>query len=278
MNATSRLRSILFVPGDRDDRFAKADSSGADAVVYDLEDAVSPDRKAVARGAVVRHLGASRRPGGPARLVRVNAASSGLLAEDLAALNYGSCDGLVLPRAMPDEVDALPDRTPPVLAIVETARGLRAAHALASSDRVVALLLGAVDLRAELGLTPRPDGLELLFARNQLVIDSAAAAKHPPIDSVFTAIADIDGFREDAHRGASLGMSGKLCIHPSQVPIANETYTPSEWSVAWARRIVDGFEEARRSGVGVVSIDGEMVDEPVVARARRILAAAESSS
>ena len=274
MNASSRLRSILFVPGDRDDRFAKADSSGADAIVYDLEDAVAVDRKGIAREAIVRHLGSVHPTGRPVRLVRVNAASSGLLGTDLAALRTVAFDGLVLPKAMPDEIGALPEWTPPILPIVETARSLRAAHALAASDNVIALLLGAVDLRTELSLEPRADGLELLFARSQLVVDSGAARKHPPIDSVYTAIADLDGFREDARRGASLGMGGKLCIHPSQVAIANEVHTPSEGAVGWATRVVAGFEAARRSGTGVLSIDGEMVDEPVVGRARRILSAA----
>jgi citrate lyase subunit beta/citryl-CoA lyase len=251
-------------------------ASGADAVVFDLEDAVAEARKAVARDTIVRLLGTVSTPDNPARFVRVNAASTKLFGDDLAALRDSSFDGLVLPKALPDHIIELPSWIPAVLPIIETARSLRLAHSISSNERVGALLLGAVDLRTELSLSARPDGQELLFARSQLVVDSAAAHKAPPIDSVFTAIPDLEGFRAEAVLGASLGMGGKLCIHPSQVPIANEIYSPSERAVAWALRVVQVFDSAGPDGRGVVSIDGEMVDAPVVARARRILSAASA--
>ena len=274
MSAELRLRSILFVPGDRDDRFAKALGSGADAVVFDLEDAVAPGRKAAARELVARLLASPRGAAEPARLVRINSAGSGFLDADLHALKGLGPDALVLPKAVAADVDALPAWVPPVLAIVETARGLRGSAELAATPRVLALVLGAVDLGVELGLEPRSDGQELLLARSTLVLDSAAALIRAPIDSVHTALADLGGLAAETELGRSLGMGGKLCVHPSQVPIVNAAYTPSVERVAWASAIVAAYDAAAAAGSGVVSVNGQMVDLPVVVRARGILATA----
>lgn len=274
MSGDLRLRSILFVPGDRDDRFAKALGSGADAVVFDLEDAVAADRKPVARDLVARLLSSPRGAADPARLVRVNSTDSGLLDADLRALEGLALDAVVLPKAMAADLAALPAWVPPVLAIVETARGLRGAPELAASPRVLALALGSVDLGAELGLEPRRDGQELLLARSALVVDCAVALLRAPIDSVYTSLADLDGLAAETELGRSLGMGGKLCVHPSQVPVVNAAFTPSAERVAWARAIVHAYEAAVARGSGVVSVNGQMIDAPVVVRARSILAAA----
>ncbi len=138
-------------------------------------------------------------------------------------------------------------------------------------------MLGAVDLGLELGLEPRPDGQELLLARSTLVVDSAAAAIRPPVDQVWVDVADLDGLRRDCELARSLGLRGKACIHPAQVPVVNESFTPSPDAVAEAREIVSAYEQAAGAGHGAVALDGRMIDLPVVERARGILANAKRS-
>jgi citrate lyase subunit beta/citryl-CoA lyase len=186
-----------------------------------------------------------------------------------------SLDAIVLPKATPDAVAALGHAGPPVIAIVETAQGLRLAYETASSPRVAALVLGAVDLGAELGLEPRADGLEILHARSRVVVDSAAAGIRPPFDIVHLEIEDDAGLEQQAAFARSLGFRGKVCIHPRQVPIVNRVFLPIEREVAWARRVVEAFEE---SGGGVLAVNGEMIDLPVVERARRVLDEVERST
>jgi len=201
-------------------------------------------------------------------VVRVNGAETEWFADDLELVRGLKLHVLVLPKSSPDAVAALGPDGPPVIAIVETAQGLRQAYETASSPRVHALVIGAVDLGAELGLEPRADGLEILHARSRVVVDSAAAGIRPPFDIVHLDIADDAGLELECAFARSLGFRGKVCIHPQQVPIVNRAFSPSEREVAWARRVVDAFEA---SGKGVLAINGEMIDLPVVERARRIL-------
>jgi citrate lyase subunit beta/citryl-CoA lyase len=165
-----------------------------------------------------------------------------------------------------------------VVAIVETAEGLRLAHETASSPRVAALLLGAADLGAELGWEPRPDGLELLYARSKVVADSAAAGIRGPFDVVHLDTRDGAGLEAAARFARSLGFRGKACIHPAQVEIVNRVFLPEADSVEWARRVVDAADAGEREGRGVVALDGEMIDAPVVERARRILSEAKGGT
>jgi citrate lyase subunit beta/citryl-CoA lyase len=266
----SNLRSLLFAPGSDEHKLAKALASDADAVVADLEDAVAPADKEAARAVAVRLL--AEVGGGPARMVRINAADGPYFADDLAAIAALGLDALVLPKATPAAVAALGLAVPPVVAIVETAQGLRRAHETASSPQVTALALGAADLGAELGLEPRPDGLELLYARSKLVVDSAAAGVRPPFDVVRLDFRDEAGLAAECRLARSLGLRGKLCIHPAQVPVVNRLFAPSPEEVEWAERVVAAY------GGGVVALEGTMVDEPVVERARRILAEAKGAS
>jgi citrate lyase beta subunit len=234
-------------------------------VIADLEDAVTPDRKEEARRLVLR-----LRP----RLVRVNGADTEWFEGDLAAVAELDLDALVLPKATPDAVSALGAVGPPVIAIVETAQGLRLAYETAAQPRVAALLLGAADLGRELGLEPRPDGLEVLHARSKVVVDSAAAGIRAPFDIVHLDTRDDAGLEAACRFARSLGFRGKACIHPAQVPIVNRLFAPEADDVTWAQRIVDGFEQGEREGRGAIAVEGEMVDMPVVERARRILAEA----
>ena len=269
-------RSFLFTPGSDERKLGKALAAGADAVVADLEDAVLPTEKERARTLVAGAMAAAQ-DGGSLRLVRVNAAGSEWFEADLAALAGVGLDGIVLPKASPDAAGLAASSGLPVVAIVETAAGLRSAHDTATTAGVVALVLGAVDLGLELGLEPRPDGQELLFARSTLVVDSAAAAIRPPIDQVWVDVGDLDGLRRDCELGRSLGLRGKACIHPAQVPVVNESFTASVDAVAEAREIVSAYEQAAGAGQGAVALDGKMIDLPVVERARGILANAKRS-
>ena len=255
----SHARSLLFAPGSDERKLATALASEADLVVADLEDAVAPAEKPAARDVVARAA---------PRVVRVNGADTEWFEGDLALVASMELDVVVLPKATPDAVAALGAWGPPVIAIVETAQGLRLAYETACTERVSALVLGAVDLGAELGLEPRADGLEILHARSRVVVDSSAAGIRAPFDIVHLEIEDDAGLEEQAAFARSLGFRGKVCIHPRQVPIVNRAFAPSEREVAWARRVVDEFEA---SGEGVLAVNGEMIDLPVVERARRIL-------
>ena len=264
----SHVRSLLFAPGDDERKLTGALASEADGVVADLEDAVAPAEKDAARETVARI-----RP----RIVRVNGVDTAWFADDLALVAELDLDAVVVPKATADAVAALGAHGPPVIAIVETAQGLRLAYETAASQRVAALVLGAVDLGAALGLEPRPDGLEILHARSKVVLDSAAAGIRPPFDIVHLDVADGAGLEEECRFARSLGFRGKVCIHPRQAPIVNRVFAPTEDDVAWARRVVEAYEEGIGEGKGVLALDGSMVDLPVVERARRVLAEAERS-
>lgn len=255
-------RSLLFVPGDDERKLESAARAGADAVVVDLEDGVAPQRKDTARA-----LLASALP--PRALVRVNGFESGLLDSDLEAVREVDAGGLVLPKATPEAAEMLASQGRPVVAIAETADGVRRAFEIACVPRVVALLLGAVDLTAQLGLAPLAGGDELLYARSKLVVDSAAAGIRPPFDSVHLTLDDPEGLEQACRRARALGLRGKACIHPAQVEVVNRAFGPDEGELAWARRVL-----AEHEG-GVSRVGGEMVDRPVVERARALLAEAE---
>jgi citrate lyase beta subunit len=268
-------RSLLFAPGLEEGKLQKALAARADAVVADLEDAVPAGEKEAARAVVRRVLeGTATRS---LVAVRPNAVGTAHWEADLAALDGLELDALVLPKATPEAVKALGPKGPPVIAIVETALGLRQAHDTARLSRVAALVLGAVDLGAELGLEPRADGLEVLYARSQLVVDSAAAGIRSPFDLVHVDIRDDEGLEAEARLARSLGFRGKACIHPAQIEIVNRVFSPTREEQEHARRVIDAYEHALADGRGVVALDGEMIDLPVVERARRVLAETERS-
>jgi citrate lyase subunit beta/citryl-CoA lyase len=264
------LRSLLFAPGSDERKLAKALSSGADGVVCDLEDAVAPPDKDAAREVVAAALAETE--GSAARLVRVNGAGTAWHADDVAFAASLDLDGLVLPKASPEALDALGADGPPVIAIVETAIGLRQAFEIASRPRVAALLLGSVDLGAEVGLETRPDSQEILYARSKLAIDSAAAGLRGPFDVVHLDFGDTAGLEEQCRLARALGFRGKACIHPAQIETINRVFAPSDDEIARARRVIDAFEGQSN---GVLAVNGTMVDRPVVERARRVLREAD---
>jgi citrate lyase beta subunit len=270
----SVLRSVLFAPASDERKLGRALASDADAVIADLEDGTAPGEKEAARG-VVETLFAGVRSRG-ARAVRVNAPGTEWFDGDLELAGRLELDFLMLPKATPSSVAALGGSGPPVVALVETADGLRLAYETASAERVVALALGTHDLAAELRTTPRPDGLDVLYARSKLVVDSAAAGRRPPIDTPYLDVRDPLGLEEECRLARTLGLRGKLCIHPGQLDIVNRVFAPSEEEVDWARRVVQAYEHGVHGGRGAVALDGRMVDLAVARRAEQLLAEARS--
>jgi citrate lyase beta subunit len=247
----------------------KAFSAGADAVVVDLEDAVPAIEKREARDVVINV--AARLPKSGLRLIRVNSSQTPFFDDDVAVAARAAADAIVLPKADPTAVAALANNGPPVVAIVETANGLRLAYETAAHPRVTALLLGSVDLALELGLEQLAGAEELLYARSKLVTDSAAAGIRPPIDRVWTAVRDGDGFEADTRRARALGFRAKACIHPAQVAVVNRVFTPTDAELERARGLVAAFDGAVANGRGAVLFNGEMIDLPVAERARQLL-------
>ena len=278
-------RTLLYVPGDRPDRVAKALTSGADCVVVDLEDAVAPDRKTAARAATATALAAAP-VGGCALGVRVNALATGLLGDDVAALRpvWSRLDLLMVPMvadaetvvavaALLDEVDG--GAGPRLLPMVETAAGvLAAAQIAAASPRVLTLALGPADLAADLGVDLTPQGLELLHVRSQLVLAAAAAGRPGPVDGPWLDVAGEAGLAESAVAARRLGFSGKQAVHPRQLATVARVFDPTPDQLAWARAVDEAFTAAEARGVAALRLsDGTFVDPPVAARARSLLAA-----
>lgn len=276
MPALASARSFLFVPASDEHKSRRALGTAADVVVVDLEDAVSFDQKDTARDVVRRVL--ADEPSEALVAIRVNGAHTAFFAADVELAEELRPDVLVLPKATPEAVDALGADGPPVVAIVETADGLRQAYEVASQLRVQAIIVGAIDLGVDLRLEQRPDGLEILFARSKAVLDSAAARIRAPIDRVWTDVRDGDGLEADSRFARSLGFRGKACVHPDQVEIVNRVFTPSDEELTRARRVIEAYEQAVGEGEGVTALEGEMIDLPVVERARQVLTLAERST
>jgi citrate lyase subunit beta / citryl-CoA lyase len=262
-------RSLLFAPGNDDRKLQHALESDADCIVADLEDSVPPQEKERARESIRRAFGQLGRDG--LRSIRVNDRES----VDLAFISglESELDAIVIPKATPASCLAASGSGLPLIAIIETAVGVVRAVETASMPNVVALCLGNLDLSAEMGLTRREDGADLAFARGQLVVASAAAGLRGPFDGVYVDFKDPDGLRREIAHSRSLGFRGKVCIHPSQVADVNDGFSPSASELVWAREVIDADDRARREGSGVTVVGGAMIDEPVVVRARRLLAA-----
>jgi citrate lyase subunit beta / citryl-CoA lyase len=261
----SAARTLLFVPGNRPDRFAKAVATGADLVVLDLEDAVPTDLKQQSLGHVSDYL-----RGGARVAVRVNAVGTPWHAEDVEAV-AGLAPVVMLPKATPGPaLDSLTAAGTDIIALIETAAGVLDAREIASHPGVRRLAFGALDLAAELGVDPL-DHDALHVVRCSLVLASAANGLPGPVDGVWATVDDDAGLQAETARAKRLGFTGKLCIHPRQVPTVHQGFAASAQEMAWATRVLAAVEE-RSDGVTVV--DGVMVDRPVLARARRIRAQA----
>jgi citrate lyase subunit beta / citryl-CoA lyase len=255
----------LFVPGDRPERFAKAVASGADHVVCDLEDGVAPSAKDEARTRVASWLDED---GGA--WVRVNGRGSPWHADDLAAVARArGLHGLIVPKVeSSDDVAAVAAAVPgrPILAIIESAVGVAAVDVIAEVPAVERLVHGSVDL--SLDLDASPDSETMAYTRARIVVASTAAGKAGPVAGVSTAIRDPSAVEADARRDRGEGFAGKLAIHPSQIDPIRRAFEPSADDLGWARAVLETSASAEH---GAVQVAGQMVDAPVVARARRIL-------
>ena len=275
-----RLRSLLFVPGDRPERFAKAVASGADAVILDLEDSVAPAAKAAARTAVAAYL--RERHGEAAVCVRINPLDTGLCADDLAALAGLSPAAVVMPKAEGAEsVRALDRRlaalgiAAPILPIAtETPAAIFQLGSYAGAGvRLAGLTWGAEDLPAAIGAAAAREADGRYTAPYELVrsltLFAAHAAAVPAIETVYPALRDLAGLADYARRGARDGFTGMMAIHPTQVAIINAAFTPDADQIAQARRIVAAFAAA--PDAGALQVDGRMVDAPHLKQARLLL-------
>ncbi len=278
------VRSWLYVPGDGGERLDKAIGRGADAVIADLEDAVAASAKDDAREAVAAWVRGGS-PSGVQLWVRVHAGEAGLL--DVDAVVAAGLTGVCVPKvASRTELELLDVRLAAaersaqitvgrvrVMPLVESAQGLLAVHDLLRAPRVDQLQLGEVDLAADLGLEVADSGLQLLHARSVVIVASAAAGALPPPAAVSREFRDLQRFRDDTDALRRLGFVGRVCIHPAQLAVTHEVFTPSAQQVARARDVVDRFDAALSTGRAVATDeDGRMIDEAVVRSARRVLA------
>ncbi|MGE0384627.1 MAG: CoA ester lyase [Gammaproteobacteria bacterium] len=282
------MRSWLFVPGDSDRKLDRALDSGADALVLDLEDSIAPSRKAEARTAVRMFLAGGPRREGQRYFVRINPLASGLALADLAAVVPGRPDGIMLPKCDPDQVrtadhylsaleaaSGMDDRAICIVAIGTEVPGavFHLGGYKAITARLAALTWGAEDLAAVLGAANRgADGRfeDVFRLARALCLLGAGAAEVEAIDTVFTDYRNGAGLRAECIDARRAGFSGKMAIHPDQVPVINEAFTPNPDEVAWARRVVEAFDA--QPDAGVVGIEGRMIDRPHLTLARRLLA------
>jgi len=284
------LRSMLFVPGDSERKLAKGESCGADALVLDLEDSVPADRIAAARAMVREYLGSHRARARPQLWVRINPLSTDKALADLAAITGGAPDGILLPKTCSADdivvaghyLSALEVReglAPGGIRIfavaTETPAALFTMGSFAGcSPRLAGLTWGAEDLSAALGAASnRDENGELEFTyrlARSLCLAAAMAANVQPLDTVFVDFRDSEGLRAESRAAARAGFTGKIAIHPDQVPIINEAFTPTAEDVAHARRVIEAFA----AGAGTVALDGKMLDMPHLKQAQRVLAMA----
>ena len=269
MNPTPR--TYLFVPGDRPERFDKALASGADAVVLDLEDAVAPSDKPRAREAVAQRLQAATADERVRLVVRINDESSAEFDADLAMLAACNAAHVMLPKAeRPATVAHMRAACPgmAVLALIESARGVLNAEALAEAEGVQRLVFGTIDFALDLGLSGDPLGLDV--AASRLALASRAAGLAAPVAGVTPDISDPAPLLADLQRARAHGYTAKLCIHPKQVALVHTALQPSAAEIDWANRVI----AAAQGAAGAVQIDGRMVDKPVLQRAHTLLARA----
>jgi citrate lyase subunit beta/citryl-CoA lyase len=282
---THPLRSLLFVPGNHPRKLAKVFAAGADAVILDLEDAVAIAEKIATRPAVTAALKSERRC---LAFIRVNAMTTEFCYGDLAAIVGKGLDGIVLPKIeAPWQLKAadwligaleraagLTQGGIDLVPIIETGAGVAAVREIAASGtRVKRLAFGAGDYSVDMNLPWTRDEAEMAHARASIAVASRAAGLEPPLDTVFADLRDREGFAASARRALAAGFQGKMCIHPEQVPQANEVFTPSDAELARARKIVAAFAAAEAAGSASIQLDGQFIDYPIVERARRVLAA-----
>ena len=274
------LRSLLFLPATAEHLLAKAAERGADALVIDLEDAIPPDRKAEARP-MARAAVAQLAQRGATVLLRVNS-DPALWAQDLQGMPLSQLAAVMLPKVetlsqLENFAQALRARAvdrghppPPIAALLETPLGVLAAEQIAQHPALCALGFGAEDYAGALGVPPEPAALAWP-AQKVLTCAHAYGLACWGLAGSIAAVEDVAGFEHTVRAGRAMGFTGSVCIHPRQVPIVNQGFSPSAEELAWAERVVAADEAASRAGLGAVLLDGRMIDRPIVQRARRWL-------
>ena len=266
--------NFLFVPGTRPERFMKALNSGASAVVLDLEDAVLEEDKDSARDAIRTAWPSFSSEQRERLVIRTNSPGSKFYSADLILAQELQVACLLIPKSESrDQLNGaaliLPNTA--IIPMIETAIGLDQLKDIANSNQVIRLALGNLDLQADLGMICDRQETELQMARYQIVLASRLAQIAPPIDGVTPSIDDIERITDDAERAKRMGFGGKLCIHPKQVSVVNQAFTPTEDETSWAKRVI---EADLASKGGAIKLDGKMIDRPVVLLAKRTMAIA----
>ncbi len=254
-------RSYLYVPGDRPDRFEKAVASEADASIFDLEDAVRPERKVAARKETADFL--AQPPDAPV-WVRVNNTPE-LIYDDLEMAASSHATGVVIPKA---NLEACRNSPVAVIALIETSEGVATAAKIAACEKVVRLSLGEVDLSAELGIFPSSDARELWAIRSDVVLASALAGLEPPVGPVHTNLEDEIGLARSCHQLRRQGFGARGIIHPGQISAVHAGFAPSAEELKYAMRVLAAHEDV---GGGAAMLDGRFIDPAVVRQARRVL-------
>lgn len=283
------MRTLLFVPAQRANMVEKAAGIPADVTVLDLEDAVPANEKAAAREGIRASIAALKAAGKTVH-VRINHLDTGLTKDDLSAAIGPGLDGLLFPKAqgaaqireldvMIRERELHGDVRPGTIALIpmiETARAiLRCEEIATASTRITGLALGGEDYAADLGVPRTNEANEFEYAR-RIIIHCAIAYGLQPLDAIYPPLHDEAGLIADARYARSIGMKGKYVVHPDQVGPVNEVFAPTPQELASARKIVDAYDAAMQGGIGVIDVDGQLVDVPVANRARDLLAYAEA--
>ena len=281
---------MIFTPGNRRDLIEKAIRSGADAVIIDLEDAVTVEAKPAAREQL-DHLPASSVP----LYVRVNGAATEFMWDDLVAAGKAGVRGIVLPKAeepgMLKELDGAltaieiaaghKRRSIELIPLIESALGVRQTYEISvASKRIKSVLFGGGeqgDLVADLGSEWTPEGTGLMTARSQVLLSARAAGVEQPMEAVFMDFRDLEALRKECEIARRLGYVGKVAIHPAQVAVINDVFTPAPETVAHQRKILAAFEKAVSEGSASIAVDGRMVDYAVARVARTVIARAEAA-
>ncbi len=274
---TRPYRSVLYIPGSKPRALEKARGLPVDAIIFDLEDAVSADEKVNARDT----LGAALAEGGYGarmKIVRINGLDTTWGRSDAEAVTKMACDAVLLPKvSSPDDLNALAAITGdlPIWAMMETPRGMLNAAAIAAHPLLQGMVMGTNDLAKELQVRFRPDRLPLMAGLGQCLL-AAKAEGIIIVDGVYNAFKDTEGLAAECEQGRDMGFDGKTLIHPAQVDVANAAFAPSEAEIDLSRRQIAAFEEAEAAGQGVAVVDGKSVENLHVATAREILAKADA--
>lgn len=274
---TRPYRSVLYIPASRERALEKARELAADAIIFDLEDAVSPEEKLRARELLISVL-RDADYGARARIVRVNGLGTEWVEGDLVAFGaHPGVDAVLVPKVNSGaDLDAVAAKvTAPLWAMLETAKGCLNAGAIAAHGRLQGMVMGTNDLAKELGARFRSDRLPLMAGLGACVL-AARAEGRVIVDGVFNAFKDEAGLRAECEQGRDMGFDGKTLIHPAQLEIANEVFAPSEEEVALARRQIAAYAEARARGDGVAVVDGRIVENLHVATAEALIGKAEA--